>query len=131
MEHHRPADLARLIHPRSIALVGASERAGSIGERTLTNLLTHSELAGPLCLVNPSRAEPRGQRCWPSVAARPATPHGGGGARRGQRGWPSVAALPATPDVVVVAVPASGVLAVIGDCAARGVAFAVILSSGF
>ncbi|KAB7598030.1 acetate--CoA ligase family protein, partial [Verminephrobacter sp. Larva24] len=108
MEHHRPADLARLIHPRSIALVGASERAGSIGERTLTNLLTHSELAGPLYLVNPSRAELRGQRCWPSVAA-----------------------LPATPDVVVVAVPASGVLAVIGDCAARGVAFAVILSSGF
>ncbi|ABM57562.1 acetate--CoA ligase family protein [Verminephrobacter eiseniae] len=108
MEHHRPADLARLIHPRSIALVGASERAGSIGERTLTNLLTHSELAGPLYLVNPSRPELRGQRCWPSVAA-----------------------LPATPDVVVVAVPASGVLAVIEDCAARGVAFAVILSSGF
>src|SRR6218665_4033320 len=108
MEHHRPADLARLIHPRSIALVGASERAGSIGERTLTNLLPHSELAGPLYLVNPSRAELRGQRCWSSVAA-----------------------LPSTPDVVLVAVPASGVLAVIGDCAARCVAFAVILSSGF
>src|SRR6218665_151794 len=108
MEHHRPADLARLIHPRSIALAGASERAGRIRERTLPNRLTPSDRPAPRYLVNPSRAELRGQRCGPSVAARPAT-----------------------PDVVVVAVPASGVLAVIGDCAARGVAFAVILSSGF
>lgn len=106
--NNRPADLSRLIHPRSIALVGASEREGSIGERTLTNLLTHSEFDGDVYLVNPTRAEIRARRCWPSVAA-----------------------LPATPDVAVVAVPASGVLTVIEECAARGVAFAVILSSGF
>jgi acyl-CoA synthetase (NDP forming) len=103
-----PADLSRLIDPRSIALVGASDREGSIGERTLTNLLTHSEFAGDVYLVNPTRPEIRGRRCWPSVAS-----------------------LPATPDVAVVAVPASGVLAVIEECVARGVAFAVILSSGF
>jgi acyl-CoA synthetase (NDP forming) len=105
---HGPADLSRLINPRSIALVGASDREGGIGERTLTNLLTHSQFAGEVYFVNPSKPEIRGHRCWPSVAA-----------------------LPATPDVAVVAVPASGVLAVIEECAARGVAFAVILSSGF
>lgn len=103
-----PADLSRLINPRSIALVGASDREGGIGERTLTNLLTHSEFGGDVYLVNPTKPEIRGHRCWPSVAA-----------------------LPATPDVAVVAVPASGVLTVIEECAARGVAFAVILSSGF
>ena len=102
------ADLSRLIRPRSIALVGASDREGSIGERTLTNLVTHSSFDGEVYLVNPSKSEIRGQRCWPSVAS-----------------------LPATPDVAVVAVPASGVLTVIEECAARGVAFAVILSSGF
>ncbi|MGJ7522577.1 acetate--CoA ligase family protein [Variovorax sp. LT1P1] len=102
------ADLSRLIRPRSIALVGASDREGSIGERTLTNLVTHSAFDGEVYLVNPSKPEIRGQRCWPSVAS-----------------------LPATPDVAVVAVPASGVLTVIEECAARGVAFAVILSSGF
>lgn len=105
---HGPADLSRLINPRSIALVGASDREGGIGERTLTNLLTHSEFGGDVYLVNPTKPEIRGHRCWPSVAA-----------------------LPATPDVAVVAVPASGVLTVIEECAARGVAFAVILSSGF
>ena len=103
-----PADLSRLVDPRSVALVGASDREGSIGERTLTNLMAHSDFGGEVYLVNPSRAEIRGRRCWPSIAA-----------------------LPATPDVAVVVVPASGVLAVIEECAARGVAFAVVLSSGF
>lgn len=107
-QHESTADIARLIRPRSIALVGASEREGSIGERTMTNLVEHSEFDGEIYLVNPTRAEIRGRTCWPSVAA-----------------------LPATPDVAVVAVPASGVLAVIEECVARGVGFAVILSSGF
>lgn len=101
-------DLSRLINPRSIALVGASDRPASIGERTLTNLLTHSEFSGDVYLVNPTREELRGRRCWPSIAA-----------------------LPATPDVVVIVVPASGVLTVVEECVARGVLFAVILSSGF
>jgi acetate---CoA ligase (ADP-forming) len=101
-------DLSRLISPRSIALVGASDRAGGIGERTLTNLLTHSEFHGTLYLVNPGRTEIRGHTCWPSIAA-----------------------LPDTPDVVVIVVPAAGVLAVIEECTARGVLFAVVLSSGF
>lgn len=102
------ADLTHLINPRSIALLGASDREGSIGERTLSNLLTHSEFGGDVYLVNPSKTELRGMRCWPSISA-----------------------LPQVPDVAVVAVPASGVLGVIEECAARGVRFAVILSSGF
>lgn len=101
-------DLSRLIRPRSIALVGASDRTHSIGERTLTNLLDHSDFDGDLYLVNPTRAEIRGHRCWPSVAT-----------------------LPATPDVAVIVVPASGVLTVAEDCAARGVPFAIVLTSGF
>ncbi|MDN4588216.1 CoA-binding protein [Xenophilus aerolatus] len=101
-------DLARLIHPRSIALVGASDRPQSIGGRTLTNLLDHSQIDGELYLVNPTKTELRGQRCWPSISA-----------------------LPHTPDVAVIAVPASGVIAVMEECAARRVPFAVILSSGF
>lgn len=101
-------DLSRLIRPRSIALVGASDRPQSIGERTLTNLLDHSEFDGDIYLVNPTKAEIRGHRCWPSVAS-----------------------LPATPDVAVIVVPASGVLAVAEECAARGVLFAIVLTSGF
>lgn len=106
--HAKTSDLSYLIHPRSIALVGASDRAGSIGERTLTNLVRHSRFDGELYLINPGKSEIMGRRCWPSVTA-----------------------LPATPDVAVVVVPASGVLAVLEECADRGVRFAVILSSGF
>lgn len=102
------ADLTRLINPRSIALVGASDRPQSIGGRTLSNLLDHSTVNGELYLVNPTKTELRGRRCWPSVAA-----------------------LPETPDVAVIAVPASGVLEVMEECAARRVPFAVILTSGF
>ena len=105
---NQPADIARLINPRSIALIGASEREASIGERTMTNLLQHSQFSGEVYLVNPTKQEIRGMRCWSSITA-----------------------LPATPDVAVVVVPASGVLAVIEECVARGVLFAVILSSGF
>ena len=101
-------DLTRLMQPRSIALVGASDRPHSIGERTLTNLLDHSEFDGEIYLVNPTRNEIRGHKCWPSVAA-----------------------LPATPDIAVIVVPVSGVLAVAEECASRGVPFAVVLTSGF
>lgn len=101
-------DLSRLIRPRSIALVGASDRMHSIGERTLANLLDHSEFDGDIYLVNPGKAEIRGHRCWPSITA-----------------------LPATPDLAVIVVPAAGVLAVAEECAARGVLFAIVLTSGF
>lgn len=101
-------DLSRLIRPRSIALVGASDRLHSIGERTMTNLLDHSEFDGDIYLVNPTRTDIRGRRCWPSVAS-----------------------LPATPDLAVIVVPASGVLAVAQECASRGVLFAIVLTSGF
>lgn len=102
------SDLSRLINPRSIAIVGASDREDSIGGRTLANLLVHSDFQGEVYLVNPSKDEIRGHRCWPSVAA-----------------------LPATPDVVVVVVPAAVVLPVVEESAARGVPFTVVLSSGF
>lgn len=91
-----PCDLSHLIRPRSIALVGASDRPQSIGGRTLTNLIDHSAPVGALYLVNPTKTELRGRRCWPSIAS-----------------------LPETPDVAVIAVPAANVLSVMQECAAR------------
>lgn len=106
--HLAPCDLSRLIRPRSIALVGASDRPQSIGGRTLANLIDHSAPVGALYLVNPTKTELRGRRCWPSIAS-----------------------LPETPDVAVIAVPAANVLGVVQECAARRVPFAIILTSGF
>ncbi len=101
-------ELHYLFNPRSIAVVGASDKPGSIGARTLENLFDHSRFEGDIHLVSTSRTELRGQPCFPTVAA-----------------------LPATPDVVIVVVPAGATIEVLEACAARGVRFAVVLSSGF
>src|SRR5512132_2765558 len=97
-----------LFNPRSIAIVGASDRPDSIGARTLENLLVHSRFEGEVWLVSTSKPELHGRQTWPSVAA-----------------------LPATPELALVVVPASAALEVLQQCATRGVRFAVVLSSGF
>lgn len=102
------SDLHLLFNPRSIAVVGASDKPASIGARTVENLLTHSRYEGEVYLVSATKAEIAGRPCFRSVEE-----------------------LPATPDVAVVVVPANAVLDVVGQCADRGVKFAVVLTSGF
>lgn len=102
------SDLSRLVRPRSAVLIGASERSSSVGGRTLTNMAEHSRFDEGLFLVNPNRAEIGGQPCHRSVAD-----------------------LPITPDVAVVTVSAAAVPAVLEQCAAKGIPFAVVLTSGF
>lgn len=99
------ATLARLVDPRSIAIVGVSADPGGFGSRTLANL---AHFAGPVYAVNPKYESLHGVRCFPSLAA-----------------------LPEIPDCVVVALPRERVEAVIADCAARGVGGAVIYASGY
>ncbi|ABF09475.1 acetate---CoA ligase (ADP-forming) [Cupriavidus metallidurans] len=101
-------DLSRLVSPRSIALVGASDRSGSIGARALENLMDHSDFKGDVYLVNATKPEVAGRKAWPDVAS-----------------------LPSVPDTALVAVPAEHVLAVLEQCGEKGVRFAIILTSGF
>ncbi len=101
-------DLTPLFNPRSVVIVGASEREGSIGGHTLANLLDHSDFRGKLFLVNPRKDEIRGIRCYPDVAS-----------------------LPEAPDVALVVIPASGVVEAVRQAGEKGTPFAVILTSGF
>lgn len=102
---HRRAGLERLLNPRSIAIVGASGRAGSFGERTQRNL---AGFAGRLHLVN-ARYECLGDLpCHPSVSA-----------------------LPEAPDLAVVAAPLEAVEGVVRDCVAAGAGAAVVYAAGF
>ncbi len=99
------AELARLIEPRSIAVVGASPRAGAFGARVLENL---AHYGGEIYPVN-DRYERIGLlACHASLKA-----------------------LPERPDCVVVAVPREGVEPVLEEAAALGVGGAVVFSSGF
>ena len=68
---YRHADMKRLFDPASIAVIGASPRAGSFADRTISAL---SGYTGRLHLVN-SRYEKIGEQpCFPSVAALPEVP---------------------------------------------------------
>ncbi|MFC3124205.1 acetate--CoA ligase family protein [Pseudoroseomonas globiformis] len=102
---YRRADLLKLLEPQSIAVVGASARAGSFGERTVSNL---SRFAGRLHLVNP-RYDRIGERsCHPSIAT-----------------------LPEVPDLVVAATPLEACEGVVRDCVAAGVGALVLYAAGF
>lgn len=102
------SDLSHLVLPRSIALVGASERAQSVGGRTLENLVTHSSFQGRLHLVNPVRPEINGRTCARSISD-----------------------IQEDLDLALVAVKAETVLPVLQECADKRVKFAMVLTSGF
>jgi acyl-CoA synthetase (NDP forming) len=100
-------DLRRLFHPRSVAVVGASEREGSYGGQTLVNLAT-IRYDGQVWGVNPRRQRVHGRPCFPSLDR-----------------------LPEVPDAVVVAVPATSVPHVIDEAGAIGCGGAVVYGAGF
>jgi acyl-CoA synthetase (NDP forming)/RimJ/RimL family protein N-acetyltransferase len=99
--------IARVLTPRSIAVVGAGRHAGSIGRAILDNLAA-GEFTGVIHPVN-SRAT--------TIA--------------GRRAWPSVLDIPGLLDLAVIAVPAAEVLDVARQCAAKNVAGLVVISGGF
>ncbi|PSC04571.1 GNAT family N-acetyltransferase [Alsobacter soli] len=99
--------LENLFAPRSVALVGASPREGSLGRAVLKNL-RDAGFPGPLHLVNPKYAEIDGVATAPSLSA-----------------------LPAPPDVVVIAAPKDSVPDLIDEAGRLGVCAAVVITAGF
>jgi acetate---CoA ligase (ADP-forming) len=65
-------DLSPLLNPKSIAVVGASERAGSAGRLVLENL-QRLNYSGEIFAVNPKAEQVLGYRCYPSLEALPTT----------------------------------------------------------
>jgi acetyl coenzyme A synthetase (ADP forming)-like protein len=99
--------LRALLNPRSVALVGASRRPGTIGYALLANL-RRAGFTGPLYPVNPETEEIDGLRTYGSVAAI---------------GQPF--------DLGVVAVPAARVYDEVAACARAGALGVVVISAGF
>jgi acetyltransferase len=99
--------LDTIFSPKSVALVGASERTGSVGRNVLWNLLS-SPFGGTIYPVNPKR---------PNVL--------------GIKSYPSVRDLPEVVDLVVVTTPADSVPAIIQECVEVGVPSGVVISAGF
>ncbi|KAB2920711.1 MAG: bifunctional acetate--CoA ligase family protein/GNAT family N-acetyltransferase [Hyphomicrobiaceae bacterium] len=99
-------NLEFLLKPRSVALVGASTRPGSIGLITARNLLGGG-FKGPVWPVNPKHPAIEGQTCYPSVAD-----------------------LPGVPDLGVVVTPPAVVPAVIAELGRIGTRAAVVITAG-
>lgn len=105
--HDRRAQLAKLLSPASIAVVGASERARSWGRTTVENL-DGIGFGGQVYPVNPRYEKLAGRPCFPSLRD-----------------------LPEVPDAVAIAVPAAQVPATITEAIDCGVGAAVVYASGF
>jgi acetate---CoA ligase (ADP-forming) len=102
----RSDQLAKLLNPASVAVLGASQRAGW-GLTTIQNL-DGIGFAGQIYPVNPRYQEVAGRQCFPSLRD-----------------------LPQPPDAVVIAVPAAGVPAAVEEAAECGAGAAVVYASGF
>ena len=104
-KHADVASLEPLLAPRSVAVVGAGHRSGSIGRTILLNI-RDAGFAGPLYAVSPHGGDIEGIPCVPSVTE-----------------------LPEAPDLAVVAVPAAHVVAAAEECGRRGVGSLVVITS--
>jgi acetyltransferase len=99
--------LQALLHPRSIAVIGASADFNKINGRTL-KALVDKQYAGRVIPVNPK---------YPTLLDLPC--------------YPDIASIPGTVDLAVVAVPAKQVPDTLRQLGRKGVKAAVVFSSGF
>ena len=100
-------NLNRIFNPKRIAVIGASERRGSIGAKIFSNL-TGAGYDGTVFPVNPFRQTVQGIPAYPSVSK-----------------------IPLKIDFVVIATPAHTVPQIVEECGKAGVAGIIIISAGF
>ena len=99
--------LSKLFEPQSIAVVGASERAGSLGRAVWQRLRAHA-YTGRAFAVNPKHKKIFDEPCFSRLTD-----------------------LPERVDLALIAAPASACVKIIQDCGASGCGYALILSRGF
>ncbi len=101
----RPLDA--IFDPKHVAVIGATERAGSVGRAILWNLIS-SPFGGTVYPVNPARDSILGIKAYATIAA-----------------------VPAKVDLAVIVTPAGSIPKLVADCVAAGVRGAVVISAGF
>ena len=99
--------LGSLLNPRSVSLIGATDREGSVGRALLSNL-TGGSFKGAVYPVNIKHDKIMGLKAYHQVAD-----------------------LPECPDLAVIVTPAATVPDLIGDCVKKGVPNAIVISAGF
>jgi acetyltransferase len=100
------SNLNRIFKPRHVAVVGASEKAGTIGNALMRNLVD-GRFSGTVLPVNPNYQTMHGQACFESVSV-----------------------LETGVDLAVIATPIHSVADIVGECVEKKVGGAVIISAG-
>ncbi|MCC7049470.1 MAG: bifunctional acetate--CoA ligase family protein/GNAT family N-acetyltransferase [Alphaproteobacteria bacterium] len=99
-------NLAALFQPKSVALIGAGTRPGSVGQVMMRNIAAGG-FKGPIWPVNPNRPQIEGLAAFADVAS-----------------------LPAAPDLAVLATPPASVPGLIDELGRRGTRAAVVITAG-
>jgi len=99
--------LSAIFSPKTVAVIGATEKRNSVGRTLLWNLISNP-FGGTVFPVNPNR-----------------------GSVLGIKAYPSIAEVPEPVDLAIIVTPAPTVPDVVRQCAAAGVKGAIILSAGF
>jgi acetyltransferase len=100
-------NLDKMFAPRSIAVIGASDKPNSVGAALMTNLL-QAGFGGPVLPVNPKASAVHGIKAYGDIAS-----------------------LPHAPDLAVIATPPDTVPPLIAELGRRGTRASVILTAGF
>jgi acetyltransferase len=103
----QPTSFERMFTPDTVAVIGATEREGSVGRSVLSNLKT-SSFRGKIYGVNPKRQEILGLPCYPSIGE-----------------------IPGKIDLAIIVTPAPTVPGIVGECVKAEVGAAVVISAGF
>src|SRR5690349_14231984 len=104
---HERQPLDPFFSPKNVAVIGATEAAGSVGRTLLRNLIA-TPFGGTVFPVNPKRASVLGIKAYPAIGD-----------------------VPAKVDLAVIVTPAPVVPQIIGQCVDAGVKAAIIISAGF
>ncbi|WP_232664897.1 acetate--CoA ligase family protein [Pseudonocardia sp. TRM90224] len=108
---HSPEEILavmnRLMHPRAVAVIGASNETGKIGNSVMRNLVDGG-YAGEIYPINPKADEVLGRKAYAKIGD-----------------------VPGDVDVAVFAVPAKFVVGAVREVGAKGVPVAVLIPSGF
>ncbi|TCC32260.1 acetate--CoA ligase family protein [Kribbella sindirgiensis] len=99
--------MTRIMKPRAVAVIGASNEDGKIGNSVMKNLV-NGGYAGDIYPINPKADEILGRKAFPSILD-----------------------VPGDVDVAVFAVPAKFVGGALEQCGQKGVAGAILIPSGF
>ena len=94
------------VRPRSLAVVGASNRPGSVGHVVMSNIIAGA-FEGPVWAINPKYDEVLGRPCFPRVAD-----------------------LPQAPDLAVIMTPAATIPTLITQLGQKGTRAAVVITAG-